>query len=277
MSDKPNILKRILLLLPFYRHKAAERTYKTEAEYHETIDMCNRVLSRKIAPQVLQLVERDKIDTSVFENVEYFKKLIAQLFGKKSDIFASQLKIERVLHSIPGISIRILLMPSEGEVGQSAMVAFVYGDKNRYAAYSLEYSIGKQLAVCEWVEEKHFNYGFVADKKTFVKKVFELYKIEETDPPNFSQIDLKHRLADEIGVRYEKLDFYMHKFQNMVYDEMAGIDTSGIPADIDDVDEWMRYINWEMKQSMSRMSDKELEQSRALFKMMIERNRRSLN
>lgn len=194
MTDKPNLFKRILLSIPFCRHRFIKMTIKAEQESNKMVDLCNRVISRKIAPEVVRLVSCGKIDTSTFENLEYFKKLIAQLFGKKSDIFASQLKIERVLHSIPGIYIRILLMPSEGEVGQSIMVAFVYGDKTRCAAYSLEYSIGKQMAVCEWVEEKHFNYGFVSDKKHFVSKVIEIYKSVETAPSNeVSYISLKEK------------------------------------------------------------------------------------
>lgn len=273
MTDNtPNPIKRILLSIPFFRHKAIKNVVKAENESNKMIDLCNRVISRKIAPEVVRLFENGKIDISAFEDKKYFKKLITQLFGKKSSEFASQLKVEKVLMNTTNISIRLLLMPSDGEIGQSAMIAFVYGDKRRAAAFSLEHSVGEQMVICEWIDNKHLNHGLASNKKAFVKKIIELYNIEYNAPANLSQIDLKHRLADEIGVRYDKLDFYMQKFQNMVYDEMAGIDTSGIPADIDDVDEWMRYVNWEMNQAMDRMSDEELEQSRSLFKMMIERD-----
>ena len=272
MSEKPSILKRFLLSIPWYRHRAAQRMIKDERKRDEMVDLCNRTIMYKIAPQLATLVTNGKIDESVFESIDYFKDIITKLFGKRAESFAANMKLERVLHKTPGISIRLLIIPSSEEVGQSQMIAFVYGNGHQALAFSLEYSINKNLCVCEWIDGKHINYGTVPDKREFVKKVIRLFIGENSEKPDLSKLDLKHRLADEIGVRFEKLDSYMQKFQSMVYDEMSGVDTSGIPSDIDDVDEWMRYVNWEIKQAKSRMSDEELMQAQSLFEMMKNRD-----
>lgn len=273
MNDKPNFFKRILLHIPLYRHKAIKGTIDSSQRSEDIINLCNRTISCKIAPQVVQLVADGKFDTSVFEDLEYFKTISTQLFGKKSKAFSIQLKIERVRLANSKVEIRLLITPESGAVGQSAMTAFVYGKGMKPKAYNLENSISKHFFVCEWNDDKHFNYGKVENKKEFVYKILELCKDEMTENADYSTIDLKHRLAAEIGVRFDKLDLYMRLFQRMVSDEMAGINTSGIPKEVDDIEEWMRYVNWEMKQAMARMSDSEIENSKAIFRMMIERDK----
>lgn len=277
MNDKPNLIMRVLLAIPVVRHKLFKQKMLKENKERELFSFCNRAIAYKVAPNIAQLVAEGKLTINIFENIKYFRYILTQMYGNKVREYASQLKIERVKLKNPIAEIRLLITPSSGEIGQTAMIAFVYGENLNPKAYILEHSFNKQFVVCEWNNDKHFNYGIVPAKKDFIYKLLELSKEEINNKQDYSSIDLKHRLANEIGVRVERLDLYMNLFQKKLIDEMNGIDSSGIPEEVDDEEEWMRYMMWEVNQSKSRMSEHDLQDANSLFEMMIERDKRKAN
>lgn len=279
-TDKKDIgwFKRLLLAIPFLRHKLVRESIKASVEERSLQNVINRSISYMIAPNLVGLFNEGKMDVSAFSDPSYFKNTVFRLFGKKANIIASQIKIEKaILRSSPKTQISLVIIPSSKDIGQSDIVAFVVNSKNQAYTYCWEWSLNQTHMICAWQDENHINYGECNDKVEFVKQILSISEDwpsekQYDDERKFDDLDLKHRLAKEIGVRFEKLDFYMTTFQNMVYSEMCGIDTLGIPEGIDDEEEWLRYLSWEINQAKKRMSPEELAQSKQLLNSLIERD-----
>ncbi|MDE6276861.1 MAG: hypothetical protein K2M06_02015 [Muribaculaceae bacterium] len=52
-------------------------------------------------------------------------------------------------------------------------------------------------------------------------------------------------MAARYGVRIENLPLYFSLFENMVEKEEQGIDTSGIPPEVTDAMDWLRFCRWQ--------------------------------
>ena len=242
---------------------------------NESLGTINKVICIKMAPLMCSLYseKKDALDDDIFVSRKYFSDYLSKLFGSKGENFAKLIKFEWVhVRGFENLKIALLTLPHENMIGQSECVGYIV-DPNKYvaASYCMEVSCDNKYAVCEWHDKTHFNYGIVDSKLSFVRQICELHKdtIEDFAKPNFDELDLKHRLAREIGVRVENLDFYMQKFQNKVVMEMQGIDTSGIDSDIENQEEWLRYCKWEIEQAKKRLTPEELNASYKMFQEYI--------
>lgn len=269
-----------MLSIPFFRHKLSENTVRNVAKAEENKMICNKAFACMILPKLVEEVNVGKLPMMLFAEKKYIGKVMTTAFGKKANDYMADFKIERVsMKSKSDLSMWLYHTPSNNAIGQTLMVCAIKDDKGEMHSYTLEHSIGGKFMVCEWRDKMHSNYGSVeAGKNKFVEMVVELTFPKHNDSSNLSRLDLKHRLADEIGVRVEKLDFYMNTFQKMVYDEMTGVDTSGIPYGVDDVEEWERYCQWEIKQASQRMSSQDMDFSKRIYRdWLINRDRSKLN
>lgn len=242
------------------------------------MSLCNQLYALSVVPNICALISEGKIEYDAVQNPSYFKGLATNLLGRKAENIVKNLKVEKVTTPIlQGASLTLITPPSLGKAGEAQHIAIVYKDSVA-SSYTLEFSVKNLKMICSNSNGIHLNFGTASDKKDFVLQVIKLVNQNEEIPPTkehpagiYDELDLKHRLANEIGVRYEMLDFYMKKFQDKVCLEMSGIDTSGIDDDIEDVDEWLRYCNWEIEQSMKRLSSDELAQSKEIFDYMIQK------
>lgn len=66
-----------------------------------------------------------------------------------------------------------------------------------------------------------------------------------------SLIDYNHRMAVKYNIKIENIPLYFSIFDQMVKKEELGIDTSGIPDGIDDVQEWLRFCRWQIDREMN--------------------------
>ena len=229
------------------------------------------MLAEKVVPILIRLNKEKNIDLRSSIRPSYFQSYLQTLFGNKSKEFSNQIRIEKAI--FPSLQIFLIHVPSNQKMGQCEYIGIVIGEDETVSAYTLEWSKDDKRMVCAWEDNTHLIIGNATDKVDFVKKIKNLHVEICGEKSNFSELDLKHRLAKEIGVRYEMLDFYMRKFQSMVVMEMQGIDTSSKGDDIEDEDEWLRYCQWEIEQAKKRMSKEDLEASKNLFYSIHERNR----
>ena len=174
-SAKPKIstLKRLLLAIPFFRHKKAENTVTSSDG--EAISICNKMLSMKIVPMLVEEINTGKMGMDVLSSKEYFRNVLSHLFGKKSDEFIKRLRIERRDVDVnPNISVWLVETPSTGSVGQSAFIGFVYTKQKGVSAYTWEHSTNGSRAVCEWYDKTHYYYGNAENISQFVNEIVEL-------------------------------------------------------------------------------------------------------
>lgn len=251
-------MKRIVLSIPFFRHRVMERRVANLREELKLVDTVNRLVSCMLVKSTVSNYNEGKFKLEAIESPEFYKHYVKFMLGNKVNEIASRIRVERAIVKSEICKVVIIHLPSSNEIGQARMVGFVITD-NEATCYSLEQSVNNLLMICRWEGDEHFNFGTATDKTDFVRKIIKLSKdgnIDENDKPcsqnQFDELDLKHRLAREIGVRFEMLDFYMNKFQNKVILEMQGIDTSGIDEDIEDNEEWLRYCQWEIEQAKKK-------------------------
>ncbi len=64
----------------------------------------------------------------------------------------------------------------------------------------------------------------------------------------------KHRIASKYRIRIEYFDEYDRLFDRLNNAEMCGIDSRTIPFDVPDHDEWLRFCQYKMVDSMQRLS-----------------------
>ncbi len=272
---KIRLFDRICLAIPFLRHRMAKNTMAKNTKELKLLNIVNRSFSHMIASNIVTLYNEGKLEESVFCDLEYHKQMVVKMFGNKAKKYVEQIKCEKaIIKASRNMKIFLFYIPSNKEVGQNDIVAYVLNSISQAFYYSWEWSVNHTRMICSWEKDTHLNYGGCDNKIEFVKRIASLSKEDtcvnkDNDTQRFEEIDLKHRLAKEIGVRYENLDFYMTTFQKMVQDGMNGVISSDIPLGIEDADEWMRYLTWEINQAKQRMSPDDLEQSKKLFEDMI--------
>lgn len=66
-----------------------------------------------------------------------------------------------------------------------------------------------------------------------------------------SLMDYNHRMAAKYGIKIENVPLYNTIFDEMVKKEEQGIDTSGIPEAINDVQEWLRFCRWQIDRELN--------------------------
>lgn len=278
MNEDKSIIVRLLMKFRPLRRKAMENTVREDKASDELVDTLNRSVSRHFAPIAVELVNKGKIEADCIESPAYFRICLKKIFGKKSNAYAGELRMERAkISNQKAISIYLLHTPSKSEVVQAHIVGFIHADGREYETFVMEHTFNKGFVICQWCEKNHVNYGIVDGKVDFVKKMIELHcdsELKSNSSP-CEKLDLKHRLANEIGVKYENLNLYMSIFQEKVTMEMQGLDSSGLDEQITDEEEWSRYCQWEISQAKKRMSKDELEKSKELFEWMIERDKKN--
>ena len=179
-SAKPKIstLKRLLLAIPFFRHKKAENTVTSSDG--EAISICNKMLSMKIAPMLVEEINTGKMRIDVLSSKEYFRNVLSHLFGKKSQVFINNLRIERRDVDVnPDIYVWLVETPSTGSVGQSVFIGFVYTKQKGVSAYTWEHSTNGSKAVCEWYDKTHYYYGNAENITQFVNEIVALTEEDE--------------------------------------------------------------------------------------------------
>lgn len=169
-----NAIKKIILSIPFFRHRAVKDFIRREDEGVKNTNLYNRMLAMKIAPMIAEEISCGRLGIEVLESKIYFTSLLKKLFGNKSLEFSSQIRIERAkLRAYPDTRIWLIHVPSGGEVGQVPILGFVSKGQS-VSVYSLENSIGKTFAICQWEDKTHYNMGFVENKVQFVNKIASL-------------------------------------------------------------------------------------------------------
>lgn len=167
-----SILKKILLSIPFVRHKMAEQSFGGRGQ--ETVDICNRLLAMKLVPLIVEGIKSGKISLNILTSTKYFEEILSQLFGEKAAAFTSGLTIEHTkLSECPDVEMWLLHTPSSKAIGQTELIAFAL-NKDMLSAYTLEYSFGSNYVVGEWNNEVHYNYGTVKDIPQFKQRIVSL-------------------------------------------------------------------------------------------------------
>lgn len=68
-----------------------------------------------------------------------------------------------------------------------------------------------------------------------------------------SLCDYNHRMCAKYNIRIEMLPLYEKTFNELAEQESRGIDTFGIPQDIQDADEWLRYCHWQTQEGIEQL------------------------
>jgi len=66
-----------------------------------------------------------------------------------------------------------------------------------------------------------------------------------------SLLDYNHRMAAKYNIKIENIPLYNSIFDEMVKKEEQGIDTSGIPEGITDVQEWLMFCRWQIEKELN--------------------------
>lgn len=66
-----------------------------------------------------------------------------------------------------------------------------------------------------------------------------------------SLMDYNHRMAAKYSIKIENIPLYNNIFDEMVKKEEQGIDTSGMPEGINDVQEWLRFCRWQIDRELN--------------------------
>ena len=179
---KPGIFRRIMLGIPPLRHWMFKRDMARQAAETKLSDSANHVMARIIAPNIVKLYNSGTADWGVFESRSYLRTFMTKLIGKKIIPFVDALKIERVrLNNHDDQIIRIIELPTNGEVGQAKYICYVCDTLlHKAGSFLMEHSLNKKFMICIWEEKMHYNYGYVSDKQDFVKKCVSLFSVAET-------------------------------------------------------------------------------------------------
>ncbi len=70
-----------------------------------------------------------------------------------------------------------------------------------------------------------------------------------------SLMDYNHRMAIKYNIKIENIPIYYSIFDEMVKKEEQGIDTSGIPNGVTDIQEWLRFCQWQIEKEFKRKDD----------------------
>lgn len=181
-NPKPGVFRRTILNIPPLRHWLFKRDIARQVAETKLTDMANHVMASLVAPNVVKLYNSKTADWSIFENRGYLGTVMTKLIGKKIMPFVDALKIERVrLNGYENLTMRIIELPTNGEVGQTKYICYVCDTSAHKAEFFLmEHSLNKKFMICNWEEKMHYNYGYVSDKQDFVKKSVSLFSENKT-------------------------------------------------------------------------------------------------
>lgn len=65
-----------------------------------------------------------------------------------------------------------------------------------------------------------------------------------------AMFDYNHRMAGKYGVKIENLQLYFSLFDKLTDMEMRGIDSSGIPNEVNDMEDWLRFCRWQAAETL---------------------------
>lgn len=65
-----------------------------------------------------------------------------------------------------------------------------------------------------------------------------------------SLLDYNHRMAVKYNLKIENIPIYSSIFEEIVKREEQGIDTRGIPEGINDAQEWLRFVRWQLDREL---------------------------
>lgn len=68
-----------------------------------------------------------------------------------------------------------------------------------------------------------------------------------------SMFDYNHRMCARYGVKIENLPLYLSLYERLMEMEARGEDSSGIPKEVDDVDDWIRFCQWQASEAMRQL------------------------
>lgn len=69
-----------------------------------------------------------------------------------------------------------------------------------------------------------------------------------------SLFDYNHRMAIKNGIKIENLPLYFSIFERLVKLEKNGMDSSEIPSEIVNVDEWKRFCRWQLEEQLHKIN-----------------------
>lgn len=71
-----------------------------------------------------------------------------------------------------------------------------------------------------------------------------------------STFDYDHRMAAKYGVKIENLPLYFSLFDKLIELEAHGIDSSGIPSEVKDTEDWLRFCRWQAIENIKQLQRK---------------------
>lgn len=172
---RPGWLSRLALSIPFLQRWRVKYTAKSIKIDGELTDTLNRAYAYMFSPALVDLYNSGKIGCETFLSPAYFRSIVIKMFGKKAKRFAEQIRVEKAtLKADERIFISLLYLPSQNEIGQTYLIAYVVNRDNKASYYSWEWSFGQSKMICTWEDKEHLNFGACNDKVAFVKRVIEL-------------------------------------------------------------------------------------------------------
>lgn len=69
-----------------------------------------------------------------------------------------------------------------------------------------------------------------------------------------AMFDYNHRMAGQYGIKIENLPLYFELFDRLKDMESRGIESSGIPAEVKDVNDWLRFCCWQRDESIKDLN-----------------------
>lgn len=170
-----NLFDRILMAIPFLRHRMAKRSVQDALEEQKLLHVVNQSFLYLTSPNLVKLYNEGKIDNKAMCSPEYHMKFIVHMFGKKAIPIADQLKFYKAhVKSLPEFTVYLMHIPSDRTVGQNDMIAFVISPKGKAFFYSWEWSLNNNKMIGTMDNKNHCNYGICNDKSEFVKRIIEI-------------------------------------------------------------------------------------------------------
>lgn len=68
-----------------------------------------------------------------------------------------------------------------------------------------------------------------------------------------AMFDYNHRKAARYGVKIENLPLYFSLFEKLTELEAHDIDSSGIPSEVKDKEDWLRFCRWQAIENLNKL------------------------
>lgn len=146
------------------------------------ISVCNRLMVEKILPHAVRMFNAGNFgkDYFIFQEKSFYKEVISNAFTDSiAEEFTKGIRIERARMSrCPYFLVVKLTIPNNSEIGDTEIACVLIDTvKNQAAAYCLEKSL-KDYMICQWIHDKHFNYGAAKDFQSFFSSIIKLAEKE---------------------------------------------------------------------------------------------------